>query len=165
MAKQSAVIPFWYDPKKQKYRFVLIKALTNQDFIIPKGKIEPHLSASESAAKEAEEEAGVLGQSYQTPIAKWERNHKKIPVYLLEVHRLLHTYKEDYRPRVLVYEDEYRDMIADKALLEILDKTVIILQSTHDYSLRKAPVWSWTEKLNALYLYLQWQRILGNGSF
>ena len=159
MAKHSAIIPFWFDPQKKKYRFVLIKANINQDFIVPKGKIESYLSAAESAAKEAEEEAGVLGQHNLTAIGRWERNEKRIPVFLLEVQRLLQVYKEDYRTRILVYEDEYQDFISDPSLLGILDRAVQILSTSKDFRVKRNPVMSWTTRLNALFLYLNTRKL------
>ena len=57
--KQSAVVP--YRLVKNEIEVLLITTRKGR-WIIPKGIIEPELSAAESAAKEALEEAGVKGE-------------------------------------------------------------------------------------------------------
>ena len=53
--KQSGVIPVLDN------RLVLITSRKSERWIIPKGYVEKGLSPSESAAKEAYEEAGLIG--------------------------------------------------------------------------------------------------------
>jgi len=57
---QSAVIPFRI--KKRKIEVLLITSISSGKWIFPKGIIEEDLTAQESAAKEALEEAGVEGE-------------------------------------------------------------------------------------------------------
>lgn len=57
---QSAVIPFRYNDKK--IELLLITSINGGKWIFPKGIIEKDLTARESAAKEALEEAGVEGE-------------------------------------------------------------------------------------------------------
>lgn len=58
--KQSGVIPFSYD-KQGDLRITLIKTKHKNNWGIPKGGIEDHLNAKDSALKEAFEEAGLEG--------------------------------------------------------------------------------------------------------
>lgn len=54
---QSGAIPYrWY---AQQLQVLLTTSRRNKRWIIPKGLIEYHLSAADSAAQEAWEEAGV----------------------------------------------------------------------------------------------------------
>lgn len=57
--KQSAVIP--YRKKEGKIDILLITSRNKGNWIIPKGIIEIGMNAEDSAAKEAMEEAGVVG--------------------------------------------------------------------------------------------------------
>ncbi len=57
---QSSVIP--YRIKKGKPQILIISSSKKKHWVVPKGIKEPGLSPQESAAKEAEEEAGVEGK-------------------------------------------------------------------------------------------------------
>lgn len=57
--KQSAVIP--YRKNHKGFEVLLITSRKKQNWILPKGIIELGMSPEESAAKEAMEEAGVVG--------------------------------------------------------------------------------------------------------
>ena len=58
--RQSAVIP--YRKGNNGLEILLITSRTRQRWIIPKGEIESNMTAHDSAAKEALEEAGVTGK-------------------------------------------------------------------------------------------------------
>ena len=63
--KQSGVIPVY------KGKVVLITARGSQRWITPKGSVEWELSAQDSAAKEALEEAGIKGQVFPEEIGTY----------------------------------------------------------------------------------------------
>jgi phosphohistidine phosphatase len=71
---QSAVLPFrWRDGQLE---VLLIGSSSNRHWSLPKGIVEPGLSAAQSALKEAREEAGISGQLAPVepghyPHAKW----------------------------------------------------------------------------------------------
>lgn len=94
--KQSAVIP--YRVVEGEIEIMLITSIRRRRWIIPKGIIEPHLSAKESARKEALEEAGVMGEVMKTPIGKYRRKKWggkcSITVYLMEVRTVLDMWPE-----------------------------------------------------------------------
>lgn len=72
--RQSAVIP--YRMRAGRVEVLLVSSSGNKHWVVPKGIVDPGLSASASAAKEAREEAGIEGRvesprlgSYRYP--KW----------------------------------------------------------------------------------------------
>lgn len=66
---QSSVIP--YRLKKGKLEILVIRSSQNKHLVVPKGIIEPSFSSQESAAKEAEEEAGIFGKIDQQPLGQY----------------------------------------------------------------------------------------------
>ena len=93
---QSGVIPFW--KKNGQPRILLITSRSGKRWVIPKGLIEPQMSASESAEKEAFEEAGIKGTTYSRPIGrysyrKWD-GICRMTVLLMKVEELLETWPE-----------------------------------------------------------------------
>ena len=59
---QSAVIP--YRKRNGKFEILTITSRRSRRWIVPKGVVEAGFSAADSAAKEAWEEAGVVGKAY-----------------------------------------------------------------------------------------------------
>jgi phosphohistidine phosphatase len=71
---QSGVIPYRF--KKKELQILLISTRSGKNWTIPKGIIEDRLEDSESAVKEAFEEAGLIGNldetiSWQFRFRKW----------------------------------------------------------------------------------------------
>ena len=66
---QSAILP-WRQGKKD-WQVLLVGSEKKQHPMIPKGIIEPFMSARDSAIKEACEEAGVMGKTSKIPIAHY----------------------------------------------------------------------------------------------
>ena len=71
MYRQSAVIPYRFNGQG-KLRLLLITSRKRKRWIIPKGVIEPDLSSRKSAAKEALEEAGILGSVSDDMLGTYE---------------------------------------------------------------------------------------------
>jgi len=67
---QSAVIPFRW--QGGRLRVLLITSRRSGDWIVPKGLVEPDMTEHDSAAKEAHEEAGVVGQVGAEPVGSFE---------------------------------------------------------------------------------------------
>jgi len=61
LIEQSAALPFRRLPDGSA-AFLMVTSLTTRRWIIPKGHVEPNMTAHASAAKEALEEAGVVGK-------------------------------------------------------------------------------------------------------
>lgn len=89
--QQSGVIPFRW--KKGTLQVLLITKSRKQQWGVPKGIIEPGYSAMESAAKEAKEEGGILGDVYAEALGHYQ--HEKwggvcqIGLYPMKVSELL----------------------------------------------------------------------------
>lgn len=99
--KQSGVIPVYQG------KVVLITARGSKRWIIPKGSIEWELSAQDSAAKEALEEAGVKGVVFPEEIGKYTYEKMggryKVRLYYMEVSKLKNNWDEmNFRKRKLV---------------------------------------------------------------
>ncbi|NER79571.1 MAG: NUDIX hydrolase [Leptolyngbya sp. SIO1D8] len=111
---QSAVVPYlWYD---DRLHIVLITSTNSGKWGIPKGIIEPHLSPAESAAKEALEEAGAIGQLSHTLICEYSYEKWggtcQVQVYPLLVTDLLSTWDEsEFRERTTVPMQTAVDMV------------------------------------------------------
>jgi 8-oxo-dGTP pyrophosphatase MutT (NUDIX family) len=73
MCRQSGVIP--YRDTDACREILLITSKKKGNWIIPKGIVEPHLSAPVSAQKEAFEEAGVMGDVRHEPVGVYH-THK-----------------------------------------------------------------------------------------
>lgn len=107
--RQSAAIPFLKDGDGLK--IVLITSNSSGQWIFPKGVVEHGLSPQESAAKEALEEAGVVGEVWDERIAEYE--YEKwggtchVQVFALQVAEVLSEWDEmSSRDRTIVAVDE-----------------------------------------------------------
>lgn len=94
--KQSGVIP--YRVKDGKIEVLLITSRSRQDWVIPKGGICKGMSPSDSAAKEAWEEAGVIGQvnTHKLGYYKYRKrgNTYRVNLFLLPVEIVLEDWPE-----------------------------------------------------------------------
>ncbi|MGD8617879.1 MAG: NUDIX hydrolase [Gammaproteobacteria bacterium] len=99
--QQSGVIP--YRKKQGKLEILLITSRNKGRWIVPKGVIEPNLSARESAAKEAFEEAGVQGDVHRKLLGSYR--HRKlgdvytVQVYAMKVRKIFRKWDETDRER------------------------------------------------------------------
>lgn len=81
---------------------LLVRKIHSQNWGIPKGKLVPHLSLDENAAKEAFEEAGVRGRIQQVAAATYRAIKRiygqkcviEVCVFLLEVTETAKTWPE-----------------------------------------------------------------------
>ncbi len=94
--QQSGVVP--YRVKNGKMEVLLITTRRRQNWVIPKGSVINGMSPAASAAKEAWEEAGILGQvdSKELDTYKYRRKGKtyKVKMFLLPVETVLEDYPE-----------------------------------------------------------------------
>ncbi|MBC1224592.1 NUDIX hydrolase [Nostoc sp. UCD121] len=94
--KQSGVIP--YRVNNGKVEILLITTRNFQHWVIPKGDIPNGMSPPASAAKEAWEEAGVIGQVDTNELGtyKYRKGGKsyRVKMYLLPVEMLSEDYPE-----------------------------------------------------------------------
>ena len=107
---QSAVIP--YRLERGQYKFLLIGSSKKRHWVVPKGIIQPGLTAQQSAAQEAWEEAGIRGEVNdellgQYMVEKWGAQCK-VDVYAMRVTEVVDKYlwKESHRTRRWMDPDE-----------------------------------------------------------
>ncbi len=127
--EQSAVIPFI--TKKGITEIVLITSSSSKNWVIPKGGIERWMTPEKSAAKEALEEAGVIGVVSETMVAEYEYtkygNPCHVGVYSLAVSKVLANWAEmNKRDRRIVEVDKAIRLIKkeQKAVLEAFQKNI-----------------------------------------
>lgn len=108
--RQSAVIPWRVNDGRLE--ILVITSSKRNHWVVPKGIHEPGLSAQASAAREAEEEAGVIGDVGEEPLGayvleKWGATCD-VWVYPMRVTRVIPEadWDESHRSRLWVRPDE-----------------------------------------------------------
>ncbi|MBR9884127.1 MAG: NUDIX domain-containing protein [Oceanospirillales bacterium] len=129
---QSAVIPYRFiDGEVQ---MLLITSSSGRWWGVPKGIVEPGLSEQDSAAKEAMEEAGVLGDVHPTRMGHYL--HEKwgatcdVSVYAMRVDSILpeSEWDEDHRIRRWTTTDQSIDSIKSTGLKTIVQELPAFLK-------------------------------------
>ena len=99
LVEQSGVIP--YRILDGKIEVMLITSSGGKRWVIPKGLIEPDMTPEDSAAKEAWEEAGVLGQVFPDLMGTYEYYKSgctcQVDVFLLQVETVVENWPEAYK--------------------------------------------------------------------
>ena len=124
ISEQSGVLPIAGD------RIVLITARSSGRWIVPKGYVEKGMTPAESAAKEAWEEAGVVGSVLEEEIGVYSYRRPSgifsVKVYPLEVKSLLDEWDEMHvRQRRLVTPSEAIEMICQKELRSLVTDYIV----------------------------------------
>ncbi|WP_064504695.1 NUDIX hydrolase [Chlorobium limicola] len=119
MFKQSGVIPVLDD------RLVLITARKSDRWIIPKGYVEKGLSPADSAAKEAYEEAGLIGKVHHEEVGQYRyRKFGKrfaVQVFPLFIETMLDEWDEKpHRQRRIVSPAEAFELLYHEELKTIV---------------------------------------------
>lgn len=111
--QQSSVVPWLKEDDE-----VSVVLITSQsgNWIVPKGLVEPEMTPIESAAKEALEEAGVLGNAEPVLLSTYDYNKWggvcHVKVFPLAVSTLLEDWDEkDWRERQIVPLSEAAQMV------------------------------------------------------
>ncbi len=117
--KQSGVIPVFED------RMVLITAKKSTRWVIPKGHVEKGLTPADSAAKEAFEEAGLIGVVHKEVAGQYQYskfgNLFLVKVYPLLIDTMLDEWDEMHdRQRKLVTPAEAVELVEHKDLRRII---------------------------------------------
>ncbi|SDJ69353.1 NUDIX domain-containing protein [Aliiruegeria lutimaris] len=122
--RQSAVIPWRLEG--DALRILVITSSKRSHWVVPKGIHEPGLSAQASAAHEAEEEAGVLGEVGEAPLGeftveKWG-GVCRVSVYPMRVTEIFdqETWEESHRSRLWVSPEEALQHLKHDGLKEIV---------------------------------------------
>jgi len=128
--RQVAALPFRDEAAMR--RVMLITSLGTRRWILPKGNIEPGLTAPESAEFEAFEEAGVVGRlasssfgtySYDKIGEDEEAILHHVRVYPLKVQQTLEAFPEqEKRERKWMDPDEAIEAVDEPSLKELIAK-------------------------------------------
>lgn len=134
--KKSAVIPYRFTD--EKLEILLITKTSGHGWGIPKGKIEAPLEPHVSAAKEAFEEAGVLGYTDPVSIGTYPDPTKSgnIETFLLKVEIELGRKawpESKRRARLWVSSGDCERYVEDKKLLALIEKSARCLSSEGEY--------------------------------
>ncbi|MFW6296494.1 MAG: NUDIX hydrolase [Halothece sp.] len=122
--EQSGVIP--YRIQDGKVEILLITSRKKKRWVIPKGLVETEMSSQDSAAKEAWEEAGIIGEVLPDLVGTYQ--YKKcggicqVDVFLLRVERLLDEWLESDREREWLSVKEAVKRLREKALKRIIQE-------------------------------------------
>ncbi|MBF0098257.1 MAG: NUDIX hydrolase [Magnetococcales bacterium] len=120
--QQSAVVPL--RRRGQGLQVMLIRSRKGKRWVIPKGVIEPELSPQDSAAKEALEEAGIVGLVVPEPLGHY-RYEKwgdicTVQVFVMQVTEQFEHWSEDFRSREWLALEEAQQRLTEPALGEML---------------------------------------------
>lgn len=123
MFRQSGVIPYRF--KQGVLEILLITSQHRKRWVIPKGVIEPDLTAVESAIQEAWEEAGLTGRASEQTIGsyiyyKWG-GICHVEVFLFEVKTAFFSWPEDdLRDRVWLSVEEASRRVEEEDLKKLI---------------------------------------------
>lgn len=134
--RKSAIIPYRFG--RDGLEILLVTKSTSDEWVIPKGKIEPPLKPLISATKEAFEEAGVLGRPHPIRVGSFYDNSstEPIPTFLLEVEVELDEkdwLEKKQRSRLWIEADDCSDYIKDNDLLAVVKRGIKCLRSNGEY--------------------------------
>jgi 8-oxo-dGTP pyrophosphatase MutT (NUDIX family) len=123
--KQSGVIP--YRIREGKVEILLVTSSSRKNWIVPKGWIEPFMSSAESAAKEAREEAGILGNLLAPAIGTYEERKLgftySVEIFLMRVETVLEDWAEaSKRNRQWYSLSKASDRVKKAELKQMLEK-------------------------------------------
>ena len=133
--KQSGVIP--YRVRDGKIEVLLITSRSRQNWVIPKGGLCKGMSPSDSAAKEAWEEAGVVGQvdNHKLGVYQYRKrgNTYRVNLFLLPVETELEDWPEaTQRERQWLEVNTAVNMVKEAALKRIIKTSTHQVKLTSD---------------------------------
>lgn len=130
---QSAVIPWRL--RDGKPEILVIASSKNKHRVVPKGIREPGLTAQESAAKEALEEAGVEGSVGNEPLGSYECEKWgatcTVEVFPMEVTRVLpeEEWEEHHRGREWLAPEQAEECVREQALRPMINILAVMLRA------------------------------------
>ena len=137
---QSAVLPYRW--QGDRLEILLITNHRGKHYVIPKGVIEPGMTAADSAAKEAFEEAGILGISEAKPAGEY--SYKKwggccrVQVYPMEVQEIFAQWPEQKeRSRRWVSTEKALSLLKHKNLHPLIKQWSAGLCARHKKAMKQ----------------------------
>ncbi len=133
MLRQYAALP--YTVRDGELLFLLVTSRETRRWVIPKGWPKKNLEPCQTAAEEAFEEAGVVGDvarqaiatfEYSKRLAEEKRRQCRVDVFLLAVHEELDDWPEkDQRKRAWMTPGQAAMSVAEAGLIELLLKLTL----------------------------------------
>ena len=127
---QSAVVPVRF--AKGEVEVLMITSRSGKRWVVPKGIIEPHLSPEESAAKEAEEEAGILGTVLPGSLGSFEYEKWggscSVQVFVMQVTEVKDVWLENFRSRAWLTLEDAMARIKEQALRDMIETLPMYLK-------------------------------------
>lgn len=129
--QQSGVIP--YRIIEGKVEILLITTRKRQGWVIPKGGLCKGMSPHDSAAKEAWEEAGVLGRVTTEKFGNYQYRKRgniyRVNLFLLPVEEVLEDWPEaTARERKWLEVNQAAELVKENSLKRIIQTSLIINQ-------------------------------------
>ena len=128
---QAAVVP--YRIRSGRVEVALITSSSGRRWIFPKGWIDEGETPAESARRESHEEAGLLGDVHDEPIALYAARkdaERTVAVYLMRVTRELSTWAEaGWRRRRWVEIDELLEWVGRGELKRVARRVIEVLEA------------------------------------
>lgn len=129
--QQSGVIP--YRIIEGKLEILLITTRKRQGWVIPKGGLCKGMSPHDSAAKEAWEEAGVLGRVTTEKLGNYQYRKRgniyRVNLFLLPVEEVLEDWPEaTARERKWLEVNQAAELVKENSLKRIIQTSLIINQ-------------------------------------
>lgn len=92
--RKAAVIP--YRIRKKRIEVALVTTSHGKRWVVPKGWVDEGEEVRDAAIREAEEEAGLLGELSQKPVGRYLGDDScRVDVYLMRVTKELEHWMED----------------------------------------------------------------------
>ncbi|MFO5439981.1 MAG: NUDIX hydrolase [Dolichospermum sp.] len=129
--QQSGVIP--YRIIEGKLEILLITTRKRQGWVIPKGGLCKGMSPHDSAAKEAWEEAGVLGRVTTEKLGNYQYRKRgniyRVNLFLLPVEEILEDWPEaTARERKWLEVNQAAELVKENSLKRIIQTSLIMNQ-------------------------------------
>ena len=118
-------------PDERPLRFAMVTSRRTGRWVFPKGSIGEGMTPSEAAAREAMEEAGVIGRADAVPVGSFRTVKVRPPfswpvevtIYPVRIARVLDDWPEArQRHRRFVTLGEARSLLSDTAMIVIAER-------------------------------------------
>jgi 8-oxo-dGTP pyrophosphatase MutT (NUDIX family) len=118
-------------PDERPLRFAVVTSRRTGRWVFPKWSVDEGMTPAAAAAREAMEEAGVIGRPDEVPIGRFRGVKVRAPfswpieveIYPLRIERVLDAWPEArQRRRRFVTVDEARRLLTDPAMVAIAER-------------------------------------------
>ena len=113
--RRSGTVPYRVEPDGT-VRVMLVTPIGGGKWMLPKGNIEKRMTSHESAAKEAMEEAGVIGICDPVVIGSYRfRQEQTVEIYPLRITQILEQWMEHGKRSRFLFRLDKAELVVDSA--------------------------------------------------